>query len=217
MKVALINPNTSVAITETMVEIASATAGSGMKIVGHTAGFGTALITNAATLAHASEAVAVMAPTLVGYDAVIVAAFGDPGLAGLRAALGIPVTGIAEAGMREAAKAGRSFAVVTTTPALVDSIAETAATYGHAGFLGTWTTRGDPVQLTADSLRLEACLAEAIEAAVRESHAEAIVIGGGPLAQAAHALATTAPVPLIQPIPAAVRLTRARLAQAVAS
>jgi Asp/Glu/hydantoin racemase len=217
MKVALINPNTSVAITETMVEIAAATAGPGTRIVGHTAGFGTALITNAATLARAAEAVAAMAPALAGYDAVIVAAFGDPGLARLRAALDIPVTGIAEAGMREAAEGDRCFAVVTTTPALVDSIAATAAKHRHTGFLGTWTTRGDPAELTADSLRLEARLAEAVEAAVRESHAEAIVIGGGPLAQAAHALAATAPVPLIQPIPAAVRLTRARLAQAVAS
>ncbi len=138
---------------------------------------------------------------------MIVAAFGDPGLAALRAALGAPVTSIAEAGMAEAAEGGRRFAVVTTTPGLRDRIAETAARYGHRRFVGTWTTPGDPAALTADPPALEAALAGAVEQAVREGGVEAIVVGGGPLAQAARVLSATAPVPLIEPLPAAVRLS----------
>jgi allantoin racemase len=150
VSIALVNPNTSEATTATMVRIAQAEAGARATVVGVTARFGAALITEPEALAVAAQAVAALAPELAEADAVIVAAFGDPGLDVLRAALPRPVTGLAEAGMAEAAAGGRRFAVVTTTPDLRDSIAATARRYGHAGFAGTWTTPGDPAALTAD-------------------------------------------------------------------
>ncbi len=52
----------------------------------------------------------------------------------------------------------------------------------------------------ADALR------EACERAVRDLGAQALVIGGGPLAVAARAIAHSLPVPIIEPVPAAVRL-----------
>jgi Asp/Glu/hydantoin racemase len=172
---------------------------------------GAPLITEPGTLAVAAEAVVALAPQLAGADAVIVAAFGDPGLDALRELLPCPVTGIAEAGMAEAGAGGRRFAVATTTPDLRDSIAATAARYGHGAFAGTWTTRGDPTALMADAEALVRALGAACRAAVAEGGAEAVVIGGGPLARAARALAATLPVPLIEPVPAAVRLSLARL------
>jgi allantoin racemase len=90
-------------------------------------------------------------------------------------------------------------------------IAGTAARYGHRGFAGTWTTSGDPAALTADPPALEAALAACVDEAIREGGAEAIVIGGGPLAVAARALMATSPVPLVEPVPAAVRLSLARV------
>ena len=113
--------------------------------------------------------------------------------------------------MAEAGLNGRSFAVVTTVPKLVPRIASTAARHGHPGYIGTWTTSGDPAALTADAALLEAALAKAIRRAVGSGRAEAVVIGGGPLATAARALSATAPVTLVEPIPAAVRLSLARL------
>ena len=211
MRIALINPNTSAETTAAMVSIAADTAGEQASIEGHTARFGVPLITEPGALDRAAEAVAALAPSVVAADAVIVAAFGDPGLAALRAALGVPVTGIAEAGMAEAGVNGRSFAVVTTTPMLVPRIAATAARYGHLGYAGTWTTAGDPVTLMADAAALETALAKAIGCAVEEGRAEAVVIGGGPLAMAARALSATAPVTIVDPVSAAVRLSLARL------
>ncbi len=210
MKLALINPNTSTAITGVMVGIAAETAGARARVLGYTAAFGATLITEPSALEVAAEAVAALAPALCDADAAIVAAFGDPGLDALRAALNVPVTGIAEAGMAEAAQGGRRFAVVTTTPSLCDRIAETASRHGHRRFAGTWTTPGDPAALTANLSALEAALAAAVEQAVRKGGVEAVVIGGGPLAVAARALAGTAPVPLIEPVPAAVRLSLRR-------
>jgi allantoin racemase len=216
VSVALVNPNTSEATTATMVRIAQAEAGARATVVGVTARFGAALITEPEALAVAAQAVAALAPELAEADAVIVAAFGDPGLDVLRAALPRPVTGLAEAGMAEAAAGGRRFAVVTTTPDLRDSIAATARRYGHAGFAGTWTTPGDPAALTADPPALLAALDAACRRAIGEGDAEAIVIGGGPLAEAARALAPRCPVPLIEPLLAAIRLSLVRLAQGTA-
>ncbi len=213
MRLALLNPNTSARTTETMASIAQDAAGAGVSVTGHTAAFGAPLITGPDALDRAAEAVLALAPALRDADAVIVAAFGDPGLEALRGVLAAPVTGIAEAAMQEAAAGGRRFAVATTTPDLVPRIAETAARYGHSAFAGTWTTPGDPVALTANAPELEAALGRATLAAVAEGGAEAVIIGGGPLALAARALTGTVPVPLIEPIPAAVRLATARLAQ----
>ena len=168
MKIALVNPNTSDDITRRMVAIATREAGPRATITGHTARFGAPLITEPHALATAAEAVGELGPALVDTDAVIVAAFSDPGLDALRAALSCPVTGIAEAGMSEAARDGRRFAVVTTTPALAVAIAATAARHEHRRFAGTWTTPGNPVALTADAAALQDSLATAIRAAVAE-------------------------------------------------
>jgi allantoin racemase len=210
MRLILVNPNTSASTTEAMVSIAAAEAGPGVKVIGMTAAFGVPLITTPQALRQGAQAVLALGDELAGADAVIVSGFGDPGIDALRARLSCPVTGIAEAGMAEAAVGGRRFAVVTTTPDLVEEIARAAHRHGHAGFIGTWLTQGDPVTLTADPVALPAALEVGCRLAIAAG-AQAIVIGGGPLAVAARALAGRLPVPLVEPVPAAVRLSVARL------
>jgi Asp/Glu/hydantoin racemase len=205
--IALINPNTSESTTARMVEIAR-DAGPGFRIVGLTAPFGAPLITDAAQLETGRRAVKTLLASLkdAAYRGIILSAFGDPGIFELRAGLEVPVVGIGECGMREAALEGRSFAVVTTSPGLVASIDGMAERLGLAAhYVGVELTAGDPVALTADAVRLEAALAEAIDRVIGGRRAEAVVIGGGPLAAAARALAPRFSVPIIEPIPAAVR------------
>lgn len=211
MHLLLVNPNTNPATTAAMTAIAR-DAMPGMTVEGLTAPFGTPLITNAAELAIAAEAVvAALAVPPAGIDGVIVAAFGDPALPRLRERLAVPATGIAEAGMAEAAAGGRRFAVVTTTPDLVTSIAGLAERYGHGAlFLGTVLTSGDLRSVMADPDQLAAALLEACRQAVRDLGAEAIIIGGGPLAVAARRIGPDVSVPLVEPVPAAVRLAVAR-------
>ena len=207
----LANPNTNRATTEVMLAVARDLAPDGVSIEGATAAFGESLITDEAALARAAEAVAMLVTPAraAGFDGVIVAAFGDPGLALLRDALPVPVTGLAEAAMAEAAVQG-PFAVVTTTPGLTAAISLAAAAYGHGkDFLGVGLTEGDPRTLMADEARLVAALEEACRSVLRLG-ARAIMIGGGPLARAARALKPAVPVPIVEPIPAAVRLAAAR-------
>jgi len=207
MRLLLINPNTSHATTAAMVGIARECAPS-VEIDGLSAPFGVPLITGPDELEIGREAVATLmaARPPFGYQGVIIAAFGDPGLDDLRHSIAVPVTGIAEAGMAEAARHGR-FAVVTTTPDLTSSIAARADAYGHGDiFLGTILTSGDVHQVMADRQGLGQALLEAGRRAVRDLGARAIVIGGGPLAVAARDIADQLPVPVIEPVPAALRL-----------
>jgi Asp/Glu/hydantoin racemase len=216
MRIVLINPNTSPATTDLMVGIARRAADAGVTVEGVTAPFGEPLITTEAALATAAEAVVAAIDGLAGPapDAIIIAAFGDPALDQARCCSKIPVIGIAEASMLEAAKNGRRFSVATTTPDLVAAIRQCAARYGLAGQLASVrTTTGDAVQVMANPLVLRRALEEAAMTTIAEDGAQAVIIGGGPLAAVADELAGIFSVPIIEPIPAAVRLAQARCRQ----
>lgn len=215
MRLMLINPNTNAATTEAMAAIARETAPAGVRIEALTAPYGVPLITEPGALAVAAEAVLSLADAIAAEPpaGVIVAAFGDPGLEALRARLPCPVTGIAEASMQEAAAEDRPFAVVTTTPDLVSSITARATAYGHERlFRGVALTDGDVHALMGDPQRLTDALERACRHAIETMGARALVIGGGPLAQAAKALEGRLAVPVVAPIPASVRLAVRRAA-----
>ena len=212
--VVLINPNTNRATTERMVEIAREAAGGRFTIGGLTATHGVGLITNEKELAAATLAVRALAAKLpANCDGIILSAFGDPGLAELRRRTRIPIAGIGEAGLLAAADGGRRFAIATTTPGLRSSIETMIADLGLSDrYVGTEITEGSPAELTADHQRLETALAAAITRAIDVGGAQAVVIGGGPLAVVARRLAGRFSVPIIEPIPEAVRrLERALL------
>lgn len=204
-RVALINPNTSVDTTEAMRVIAQDSTRK-FRIEAHTAPFGASLIQDEEHLMTAGQAVEEIATRLDPLVAgVVVAAFGDPGLERIRRLLPVPVVGIAEASMCAATANGRRYSVVTTTPRLAGAIRRRARIYGAADQLvSVRLTGGDPVRLMSRPDDLLAELAKAIDLAIGQDGAEAIVVGGGPLATAAKVLATGLPVPMIEPIPSAI-------------
>ena len=205
-RVLLINPNTSQATTERMTAIARAAAPLGVEVVGATVRRGPTMILTAAELdAAEAEVIEVAAASGDGADGIIIAAFGDPGIAALRRRVDVPVVGIAEASMLEAAAGGRRSGVATTTPALVAVIAERAHALGvGALYAGLRLTAGEPHALVADPERLVDALAEAVRQSIECDGAEAVVIGGGPLGDAAAVLAGRFSIPIVAPIPAAV-------------
>jgi Asp/Glu/hydantoin racemase len=168
------------------------------------------ILTTAELGAAEAEVLEIAAACGGGVDGVIVAAFGDPGIDALRRRVKVPIVGIAEAAMLEAAVGGRRFGVATTTPALVCSIAKYAARLGIAAqYTGIRLTAGDPLTLVADPKQLVEALAEAARQSIGDDGAEAVVIGGGPLGEAAIVLAKLFSTPIIAPIPAAMaRLIR---------
>ncbi len=215
----LINPNASQATTDMMVRIAQADAPSGFTVVGATASNGPSMIVNEAELSAAAREVEhTWRNTVVPHVGVIISAFGDPGVARVREASQLtPVIGICEASMLDASEGGRRFGVATVTPDLVESIDAKARELGLGHlYTGVRLTPGEPRALTADPQALEAALAAAVRACLGDG-AQAVIIGGGPLGQAAVALAPRFDVPIIAPITAAVRRLSAHIASASAT
>lgn len=211
----LINPNISELTTQMMVDIARACLadwpGGAPAIHGLTMPHGVPMIVEEADLQAAAQAVGELAlnqTELVADEVcgVIVAAFGDPGVTTLRQRLAVPVVGIGEAAMREAAQHGRRFGIATTTSSMAASIEANVRRHGlEAAFSGARFTSGDPQALARQPAALEAALANAVAACIEIDRAQAVVIGGGPLGQAAQALSKRFDIPVIGPVPAACR------------
>ncbi|MGS1096370.1 aspartate/glutamate racemase family protein (plasmid) [Aquamicrobium terrae] len=209
----LINPNTNFNTTTDMTMIARRASLPGQSLEGVTVKRGAPLIHDEEMLSLGATAVLelVHAIDVTQYSGLIIAAFGDPGLDELRQTISAPVTGIAEAGILEAARGERRFSIVTTTPRLVSAINIRVERYGcQRTFAGIRLTDGDVNDVMSDPVRLERALAEACDRAIVEDGAEAIVIGGGPLAVHAEALQKCFSVNIIEPVPAAVRLANTR-------
>ncbi|MFT4067930.1 aspartate/glutamate racemase family protein [Paraburkholderia sp.] len=210
----LINPNTSTATTEMMVDIAQAEAPQGCVIRGASAERGVPMILTASQLEAAAAGVIENARKHGGTaNGIVISAFGDPGIDALRDIVDVPVVGICEASILEAAHGGRRFGIATVTPDLVEPIEANVRALGvGAQYTGIRLTSGDPLALAAHPERLLEALAGAVAECIELDGAEAVVIGGGPLGQAAQQLGERFSVPVIAPIPAAMRLLLDRLA-----
>lgn len=209
-RIALLNPNTSRRSTELMMASAWSVAPAGVHIEGRTVLTGSDFIADQAALQLAGQAVLAYAPALAdeGFDAVIVAGFGDPGVAALRRSLALPVTGLGEAGIAEAANDGLRFAIVTVTPDLHDSLVVAAHTAASPGqFAGVYYTSGDMTTLMRHPAQLQSALLQACRNAVVRDSVQVIVIGGGPLAHAAQNIAAQLQIRVVDPVCAAVRLS----------
>ena len=137
MRIRVVNPNTTAAMTAAVGRAAAAVAAPGTVVEAVHPTMGPASIES-----HYEEALAV--PGLLeqvargeqeGVDAYVVACFGDPGLDAARELAAGPVIGIAEAGYHAAAMLGRRFGVVTTLERTTGRAWELAGRYGFASLV----------------------------------------------------------------------------------
>lgn len=209
MRIVLLNPNTSATATADMVAIVReelAALGVVAQVLGMTAPRGPSLIDNPKRLASAADVVAGMAETVAVErpDAVVLSAFGDPGVAALRAALPVPVAALAESALAEAGTLG-AFAIVTSTPALGGHLEDLVVAAGVADrYVGIVYTEGEIAPLLADPARLSEAIAVACREASSRWGVDAVVIGGGPLARAGGGVRVPG-VTVVDPVRAAVR------------
>jgi len=206
-RILLINPNSSAATTEMMVSIAQAAAAGACDVTGATARRAAPMIVEPNALAFAADEVVEIAVSNDGkYDGFIVAAFGDPGLMQVRGRCRTPAVGIAESSLREASAGGRRFGIATTTPSLKAAIEQRVASLGlSAQYCGLRTTFADPTGLVKDGPRLRDALTDVVHQCVDHDGAQAVIIGGGPLGEAAGELQPMLSIPIVAPIPAAIR------------
>lgn len=215
VNIVLVNPNTSTAVTADMVAVARdelTRLNFAGEVHGLTSPRGVSLIDNPESLAVASEAVAEMVDDVrsLDADAVVLSAFGDPGLRALRDALNVPVAALAESALEEASQRG-AFAIVTSTPALQAHLEALVAAAGREDrYRGIIYTDGDVAMLLRDPAVLTAALQRACTDALARWHVASLIIGGGPLARAAGGVRLPVGVALVDPVRAAVRRVVAR-------
>ncbi|MFI5779831.1 aspartate/glutamate racemase family protein [Nocardia sp. NPDC051570] len=204
MRIRVINPNTTAAMTAVIDECARAVAGPGTVVEAVTSTMGPASIES-----HYDEALAV--PGLLaeiargereGVDGYVIACFGDPGLYAARELARGPVIGIAEAAMSAASHLGRGFSVVTTLARTVGQAADLAERYGMARFcLGVHAT--DIPVLELDDPKVRAVIADACRAAVAADGSEAVVLGCAGMADLCAHLTEETGVPVVDGVAAA--------------
>ena len=121
------------------------------------------------------------------------------------------ITGLAEAGLAEAAQGGRRFSIVTVTPELDDCLRASALLHGSDGEFASIRYTNESM---ADVLRtpgsLEKALLQVCGRAASEDGAQAVVIGGSLLAQGADSISAALQLPVINPVAAAARLAYRR-------
>jgi Asp/Glu/hydantoin racemase len=207
MRLLVYNPNTTQAVTNRMVEQARRHVSAGTEIVGLSAPRGVPYI-SLPEQAAAAEAVTleIVAREWPAFDAIIIAAFADPGLLGARAISKRPVLGIAESALLTAAMMGERFATVSLASTLLPVFEAMAKRLGLTGRLIENFFLDAPV---ADVRTVQADHGAALEAACRSIAARgqvsSIVLGGGPLAGLADSFRGRVPVPLLDGVACAVR------------
>ena len=189
--IVLINPNSNTKATDSMADLARNETKGVANVVGKSNMDAPALLTTPQDMINAVPgvvAVGVEAAKDKNVVAIIVSAFSDPGLAELRAKVGIPVFGIGEEVFHEAARGKREFGIVTVTPdkGLIESFKEKAASLGYAQlYRGVRVTPGDPMELVKSPEKLDAALAAAVKESIEKDGAKAVIMGGGPLSASA--------------------------------
>lgn len=206
MRILLVNPNMTTSMTEAMAQIASDVVGTNAEIVPITATTGFPYIASRAEAQIAGGiALEMIADNLDGIDAVVIAAFGDPGVAGARELFDVPVVGMAEAAVMSAAMLGERFSIVTFSPLMTRWYADCVADTGLGGrFAGVRTPemRAIDVERVADDLRDE--LIALARTSVAQDGADVILLGGAPLAGLAPQIAVDVPAIVLDPIACAV-------------
>lgn len=145
--------------------------------------------------------------TAAGADAAVIACFDDTGLWELRATAGIPVIGIGEAAYTAAMLAGRRFSVVTTLAVSIPVLEDNLTRYGFAARCARVRASGVPVlELEADPEGSAERVAAEIARAVAEDGIDAVVLGCAGMADLAARMAARFGLPVIEGVSAAVRL-----------
>jgi Asp/Glu/hydantoin racemase len=178
IRLLIVNPNTSVSVTRWLAEEAKRVAGGRAEIAAVNAPSGLSAIQTPDDLLQAAKVIVGTIEADAAADvAIIIAAFGDPGLTEARARLAIPVMGLGEAGLRAAAS--RRFSIVTLGEAMRAALVERVRSLGLEDRLAE--IRILPVSIPEMIANREAHLG-ALDDAIRACAGDAVLLGGAPLA-----------------------------------
>ena len=210
MKIQVINPNTNPGMTASIGRVALAVARPGTEIIACCPQDGPESIEG-----HFDEAIAavgvleeVRKGVAAGYDAHIIACFGDPGLLAARELARGPVIGIAEAAFHVASLICTRFAVVTTLTRTRIIAEHLERNYGMTE-LCTSVRCVDIAVLELEALGEDALVERIAEQAIQARDNEgagAIILGCGGMADLPARVSERTGLPVVDGVAAAVKL-----------
>ena len=183
-RILILNPNMTEAVTERLVSAAAGVvAPTGTTLIPLTAPRGVPYISSRADAVIGSAvALEMLSENHAKADAVVIAAFGDPGLGAARELFDIPVVGMAEAAMLTACMLGRTFAIVTFSDGLVAWYNECLDWNGLRGRCAGIFALNSPFRSLADVQdEKEQALAELVRQVVANHGADVVILAGAPL------------------------------------
>lgn len=206
-RILLLNPNTTSSVTDLMMAAGQAVASPGTVLVPLTAPRGFPYIsTRAEAQIGGAVVLEMLAEVHREMDAAIVAAFGDPGLLGARELFDIPVIGVSEAAMLTACMLGQRFALVTFTRALCPWFRDCVDLHGLGRRCASIVALDGPVSSIEEVRdRHEDRLVRLANETVRDTGADVLIFAGAPLAGLANKVVDRLPVPIVDPVAAAVK------------
>jgi Asp/Glu/hydantoin racemase len=205
VKLLVMNPNITESVTRLIGEEARRAASPGTELTLLTAPFGVAYIeTELEALIGGYASLISISDNLGDHDAIVMAAFGDPGIAALREAFDRPVVGLTEAALIRAAELARRFSIIAISPRIGAWYRQVVEGYGYGERLASIRALDAPIRDIAGVQDEHAARLKGLcEAAIKEDAAEALILAGAPLAGLARRISGL-PVPLVDPIAAAV-------------
>ena len=213
MKLLLINPNTTVSMTQKAARAARKAARPDTEVIAANSKSGPPSIEGFYDVATCLPGLLEEARHHPEVDAVVIACFDDTGLDAMRCLFEVPVLGIGEAAYHAASMVAHRFSVVTTLSRSVAGIRDNLKRYGLEGRCASVRASDIPV------LKLEegdpTCvdrIRDEIRAAITHDGAEAIVLGCAGMADLMQQLSREFGIPIVDGISCAVGMAEALVA-----
>jgi Asp/Glu/hydantoin racemase len=207
MRLLVVKPNISTSVTALIEAEARRAASPDTALSFATAAFGVAYIETRFEALVGGYATACAAAEHAGtFDGLVVAAFGDPGLGGLKELFDVPVIGMTEAALASACLLGARFSIIAISHRIQAWYRECVEANGLASRLASIRSLTSPLRdiATVQEDHAERLIALSRQA-VDEDGADVIVVAGAPLAGLARTLRNRIPVPVVDGVSSAVR------------
>ncbi|MUU71649.1 aspartate/glutamate racemase family protein [Pseudarthrobacter sp. GA104] len=215
MRLLVINPNISDDVTALIESEALRSAAPGTELVVRTAGHGVEYIeTRFESLIAAGAVAEIIAehtrPGADPVDGVVVAAFGDPGMPGLKELANVPVIGITEAALCAAALQGHRFSIIAISDRIKPWYRDCVERFGLLGRLASIRSINETLNSIGSVQQdFKETLLALSRQAIAEDGADVVILAGAPLAGLARELEGEIPVPVVDGISAGIRMAEA--------
>ncbi len=213
MRILLVNPNSTVSMTEKAAQAARRVVRPGTEVVAATPAGSPPSIQGFFDVAMCLPGLLAEIARNPEADAVVIACFDDTGLDAARAMVEVPVLGIGEAAFHAASMLSCRFSVVTTLRRSVPGIEANLVRYGLAARCGRVRSTEIPVlHLERGDPATTGRIADEIRHAIDEDGAEAIVLGCAGMTDLMDGLSARFGLPVIDGVTCAVAFAEALVA-----